>query len=637
MGGGGYFQSFPPLALVTKGLKGTIMTIVKKNILKVKQTAIWSYIKRFAIDTFIETGTCKGNMVGAVLPYVKEIYSVELDETLCKSAQDRFADYPNVHILQGDSGKVLPEILNKINKPCLFWLDGHYSGGVTAKGKTETPILQELQAILNSPYNHVILIDDARRFTGEDDYPSVEAIKAIIHKAYPDWVFEVRDDIMRAHTTNFISMSSLGSFGGFGNQLFQYAALKIYAKENSLQPEVHQDWIGRKLFVGCNDLPLPQMPYPEKMIKDDCIWLNGENLKGCDIKGYFQYHTKQYAPHKDYFRSLYKFLPSLEGPLQRPVDQMRGRGNTLVGIHIRMGDYRIGSRKGGIAPTGWYLKWLEENWDKLDNPVLFIASDEIENVVEDFKDYKPSVFDGTNFLCDHYTLQHCDILLISNSTFSFTAAMLNEQAPKCYRPDFDQQKLVSFDPWDSKPTLPFPQTEQGSVKLHLGCGGQHFEGYINIDFKKTRAVDVIGDVRELPYEDNSVDAIESYHVLEHFPVCLMANINPHPRGKYAALIDILKEWNRVLKPNGNLVIEVPDFDAIAAEYATADNERKEELITYMFGGYRNNDIEDTHRWGTNKYRLNYILEKAGFRYIKFCEARDYHTRQCACLRVEAIK
>lgn len=148
---------------------------------------------------------------------------------------------------------------------------------------------------------------------------------------------------------------------------------------------------------------------------------------------------------------------------------------------------------------------------------------------------------------------------------------------------------------------------------------------------------MIGDVRKLPYEDNSVDVIESYHVLEHFPVCLMDNINPSPKGKYTALVDALKEWNRVLKPEGNLVLEFPDFDAICEEYVAADNERREELIVYMFGGYRLNDIEDTHRWGVNKYRLNYILEKANFRFIRFCKPQDYHTKQCPCLRVEAIK
>lgn len=37
------------------------------------------------------------------------------------------------------------------------------------------------------------------------------------------------------HSKSIIAMSSLGQFGRFGNQLFQYAFLRIYAKKMTLQ------------------------------------------------------------------------------------------------------------------------------------------------------------------------------------------------------------------------------------------------------------------------------------------------------------------------------------------------------------------------------------------------------------------
>ena len=175
------------------------------------------------------------------------------------------------------------------------------------------------------------------------------------------------------------------------------------------------------------------------------------------------------------------------------------------------------------------------------------------------------------------------------------------------------------------------------LKLHLGCGARHFTGYINIDCRKTAATDLVCDIRKLPYKNNTVEMIECYHLIEHLPVCLMANIVHGWGEKYASSILFLKEWNRVLEPEGKLIIEAPDFEKIIAEYINADEARKEELLVYIYGGYRHNDIQNIHRWGVNKYRLKYILEKASFRNITFEEPRSYQKEFCPCLRVEAIK
>jgi len=166
-----------------------------------KQQVVVEYVRQFAPAVFIETGTYKGKMVYAVMPHVKEIYSVELDPIHCRNARKRFSGYANIHILQGQSGEVLPEIVKEIQQPCLFWLDAHWSGGSTAKGELETPIVQEMACILNHPCasRHVVLVDDARCFTGQNDYPTLQTLEKRILAAHPDWVFEVKDDIIRTH------------------------------------------------------------------------------------------------------------------------------------------------------------------------------------------------------------------------------------------------------------------------------------------------------------------------------------------------------------------------------------------------------------------------------------------------------
>jgi len=166
-----------------------------------KQQTVIEYIKRFKPQVFIETGTYKGKMVYAVMPYIDNIYTIELSEFHFERAQNRFAGYPNIKIIQGQSGEVIPELMKNINQNCLFWLDAHYSGGSTAKGELESPIEQELECIMNheKAKDHTILIDDARFFVGKGGYPTIEQVKRYILKQHPDWIFEVENDIIRTH------------------------------------------------------------------------------------------------------------------------------------------------------------------------------------------------------------------------------------------------------------------------------------------------------------------------------------------------------------------------------------------------------------------------------------------------------
>jgi hypothetical protein len=166
----------------------------------VKQMTVKAFAKRFGANMFVETGTYLGDMVSAIKNCFQTIYSIELSPDLCNKAKKKFAHFKHVNIVEGDSSRVLGEILKRINEPCLFWLDGHYSKGITAKGEKETPILEELRAILKHPVqNHIILIDDARCFTGENEYPTIATLKKLIVSKYPDYVFTVESDIIRIH------------------------------------------------------------------------------------------------------------------------------------------------------------------------------------------------------------------------------------------------------------------------------------------------------------------------------------------------------------------------------------------------------------------------------------------------------
>lgn len=168
----------------------------------VKQGIIRELGARFGTPVLVETGTYMGNMIQAIKHDFKRIYSIELQTELWERAKQKFANDKHITLLQGDSGEVLATVLAELDQPALFWLDGHYSGDITAKGELVTPIQKELEQIFRHPLaaQHVILIDDARLFVGKDDYPTLETIETTVRANGYDH-FEVDKDIIRIWRT----------------------------------------------------------------------------------------------------------------------------------------------------------------------------------------------------------------------------------------------------------------------------------------------------------------------------------------------------------------------------------------------------------------------------------------------------
>ena len=163
----------------------------------IKQETINTYRKKHQASIFLETGTYLGDMIHIQKNHFKKLITIELSEQLYRKAKKRFRRYQHIEVYQGDSGEVLNKLVPQLNDNTLFWLDGHYSAGVTAKGEKETPVMNELRAIFKSDLDHVILIDDARCFTGENDYPSLEELELYVKKHWNNYNFTIGDDIIR--------------------------------------------------------------------------------------------------------------------------------------------------------------------------------------------------------------------------------------------------------------------------------------------------------------------------------------------------------------------------------------------------------------------------------------------------------
>lgn len=90
------------------------------------------------------------------------------------------------------------------------------------------------------------------------------------------------------------------------------------------------------------------------------------------------------------------------------------------------------------------------------------------------------------------------------------------------------------------------------MRLNLGCGNDIKQGYVNVDFRQTHPAVMKVDLSVLPwpFQDASADEILMLDFLEHFP--------------YARTEQILREVHRILKPGGEVQIQVPDFEQLSA-------------------------------------------------------------------------
>jgi predicted SAM-dependent methyltransferase len=94
---------------------------------------------------------------------------------------------------------------------------------------------------------------------------------------------------------------------------------------------------------------------------------------------------------------------------------------------------------------------------------------------------------------------------------------------------------------------------QPGVRLHLGSGGEHKAGWVNVDLLGD-PVDVAWNLASpLPFEPASVDAVFHEHLLEHLPL--------------QAGAVLMRECCRVLRPGGILRVGVPDAGQLIRSYA----------------------------------------------------------------------
>lgn len=156
------------------------------------QRVKWRVLRRWGgVDQWIEAGTFLGETTAYLSSFANFVYSIEANPELAQSAANRFRNTPNIEILKGSSELELMKLLDKLplnqSIDVTFWLDGHYSSGITFRGLVDTPILVELQNIsknIGKFERLTILVDDIRCFGSMDsNYSSYLDLSTLVEWA----------------------------------------------------------------------------------------------------------------------------------------------------------------------------------------------------------------------------------------------------------------------------------------------------------------------------------------------------------------------------------------------------------------------------------------------------------------------
>ena len=145
------------------------------------------------------------------------------------------------------------------------------------------------------------------------------------------------------------------------------------------------------------------------------------------------------------------------------------------------------------------------------------------------------------------------------------------------------------------------------VRLNLGCGDKVLPGYVNVDVAEARGgrkPDVLCDLRRLDvFETDSADEILSVHVVEHF-------------WRWEVL-DVLREWLRVLRPGGVMILECPNLATACAELLKGPDQfagpgaEGQRTMWVLYGDPKWQDPLMVHRWGYTPQSLQRLMEEAG--------------------------
>ena len=178
-------------------------------------------------------------------------------------------------------------------------------------------------------------------------------------------------------------------------------------------------------------------------------------------------------------------------------------------------------------------------------------------------------------------------------------------------PIYQFRRFRSMFTWRSKASKLKNSTR--GLQLHLGCGGNKLEGFLNCEFRATEAADLVMDCGKLSrFKDNSVSTVFSHAFFEHL--------------YRKQQVPLLKDCFRILKDNGSVVfLGLSDFEVYAQAYIDKNPGIASEVFD-LFDLYRHSHgdpemgigywLEQLHKSLFDKQYVEDLLRKSGFEHFK---------------------
>lgn len=169
------------------------------------------------------------------------------------------------------------------------------------------------------------------------------------------------------------------------------------------------------------------------------------------------------------------------------------------------------------------------------------------------------------------------------------------------------------------------------LRLHLGCGREHWDGYINIDSSDNSAADVVMDFRELGnhFKPDTVEEIVLIHCISYL--------------RYWKALEFFQDVHRILKINGKLILEFPDINKCAEIILN----NKNNLTQYMEGvraifafdyiQLLKKEYFTTYNFGWAAWHMSDELKSVGFKSVQIKDPQTHNKLTWRDTRIEAIK
>lgn len=172
------------------------------------------------------------------------------------------------------------------------------------------------------------------------------------------------------------------------------------------------------------------------------------------------------------------------------------------------------------------------------------------------------------------------------------------------------------------------------MRINYGCGRRVLDGYFNIDAQHNdkaprppeliHALEFMCDgaiLHPTPLEDGCADELFAAHLIEHF----FEWEAPH----------VIREWARLLKPGGKLILELPDI--IKAAQNLLAGMKPQMCIFPLYGDGSHKDPYMCHKFGYSPASIKALVEQNGFIKVRILPPQTHGARINRDMRVEAVK